>query len=72
MSGKKEDPDKIRRKWIIFITIFAFFLSVFMSTFSDLLMRRSTTVVAFIVLINIASGGGLFAAFIAALLAAGA
>ena len=60
MSGKKEDPEKIRRRWIIFITIFAFFLSVFMSTFSDLLMRRSTTVVAFIVLIGIVLIGIVF------------
>lgn len=60
MSGKKEDPEKIRRRWITFITIFAFFLSVFMSTFSDLLMRRSTTVVAFVVLIGIVLIGIVF------------
>ena len=61
MSGKKDnDPDKIRRRWIIFITIFAFLLSIFMSTFSDLLLRKSTTVVAFIVLIAIVFIGILF------------
>ena len=54
MRGKKDsDPDKIRRRWVIFITIFAFLLSVFMSTFSDILLRKSNTAVAFIVLIAI-------------------
>ena len=52
MSGKKEnDPEKIRRRWVIFITIFAFFLSVFMSTFSDLLLKKANTAVAFVILI---------------------
>ncbi len=61
MSGKKDsDPDKIRRRWVIFITIFAFLLSVFMSTFSDLLLKKSTTAVAFIVLISIIFIGILF------------
>ena len=54
MSGKKEnDPEKIRRRWVIFITIFAFFLSVFMSTFSDLLLKKANTAVAFVILIAI-------------------
>ena len=61
MSGKKDnDPEKIRRRWVVFITIFAFLLSIFMSTFSDLLLRKSTTVVAFIVLIAIIFIGILF------------
>lgn len=61
MRGKKDsDPDKTRRRWVIFITIFAFLLSVFMSTFSDILLRKSTTVVAFIVLIAIIFIGILF------------
>ena len=61
MRGKKDsDPDKIRRRWVIFITIFAFLLSVFMSTFSDILLRKSNTAVAFIVLIAIIFIGILF------------
>ena len=61
MRGKKDsDPDKIRRRWVIFITIFAFLLSVFMSTFSDILLRKSNTAVAFIVLIAIIFIGLLF------------
>ena len=61
MRGKKDsDPDKIRRRWVIFITIFAFLLSVFMSTFSDILVRKSNTAVAFIVLIAIIFIGILF------------
>ena len=61
MRGKKDsDPDKIRRRWVIFITIFAFLLSVFMSTFSDILLRKSNTAVAFIVLIAIMFIGILF------------
>ena len=61
MRGKKDsDPDKIRRRWVIFITIFAFLLSVFMSTFSDILLRKSNNAVAFIVLIAIIFIGILF------------
>ena len=61
MRGKKDsDPDKIRRRWVIFITIFAFLLSIFMSTFSDILLRKSNTAVAFIVLIAIIFIGILF------------
>ena len=61
MRGKKDsDPDKIRRRWVIFITIFASLLSVFMSTFSDILLRKSNTAVAFIVLIAIIFIGILF------------
>lgn len=45
---------------MIFITIFAFLLSVFMSTFSDILLRKSNTAVAFIVLIAIIFIGILF------------
>ena len=61
MRGKKDsDPDNIRRRWVIFITIFAFLLSVFMSTFSDILLRKSNTAVAFIVLIAIIFIGILF------------
>ena len=61
MRGKKDsDPDKIRRRWVIFITIFAFLLSVFMCTFSDILLRKSNTAVAFIVLIAIIFIGILF------------
>ena len=61
MRGKKDsDPDKIRRRWVIFITIFAFLLSVFMSTFSDILLRKSNTAVAFIGLIAIIFIGILF------------
>ena len=61
MRGKKDsEPDKIRRRWVIFITIFAFLLSVFMSTFSDILLRKSNTAVAFIVLIAIIFIGILF------------
>ena len=61
MRGKKDSaPDKIRRRWVIFITIFAFLLSVFMSTFSDILLRKSNTAVAFIVLIAIIFIGILF------------
>ena len=61
MRGKKDsDPDKIRRRWVIFITIFAFLLSVLMSTFSDILLRKSNTAVAFIVLIAIIFIGILF------------
>ena len=61
MRGKKDsDPDKIRRRWVIFIPIFAFLLSVFMSTFSDILLRKSNTAVAFIVLIAIIFIGILF------------
>ena len=61
MRGKKDsDPDKIRRRWVIFITIFAFLLSVFMSTFSDILLRKSNTAVAFIVLIALIFIGILF------------
>ena len=61
MRGKKDsDPDEIRRRWVIFITIFAFLLSDFMSTFSDILLRKSNTAVAFIVLIAIIFIGILF------------
>ena len=61
MRGKKDsDPDKIRRRCVIFITIFAFLLSVFMSTFSDILLRKSNTAVAFIVLLAIIFIGILF------------
>ncbi len=61
MSGRRDvDPEKARRKWVVCITMLAFLLSVFMTTFSDILLRKSTIVVAFIILIAIIFIGILF------------
>ncbi len=57
---KENDAVKARRKWVVCITFFAFFLSVFMSMFSDMLLRASTTVIAFIILISIIAIGIVF------------
>ena len=57
---KEKDADRTRRKWAISITFFAFFLSVFMSMFSDMLLKKSTTVIAFIILIAIIVIGIIF------------
>lgn len=59
-KGKEKDPDKTRKKWAVCITFFAFFLSVFMSMFSDMLLKKSTTVIAFIILIAIIVIGIIF------------
>lgn len=59
-KGKEKDSEKGRRRWVLFITIFAFFLSVFMSLFSDMLMKNSTILIAFIILIAIIVIGILF------------
>lgn len=57
---KNKEKSKSQRAWIISITVCAFFLSVFMNLFSDMLMRRSDTLVAFIILIAIVVIGILF------------
>lgn len=57
---KGRNAEKARRKWIVFITIAAFLLSVFMSTFSDMLLRKSTIPAAFLILIGIIFTGILF------------
>ena len=59
MKKKKGDKEKNKEKmksqrtWIISITVCAFFLSVSMNLFSDILMRRSDIIAAFIILIAI-------------------
>lgn len=61
MGNKKEkDSEKLHRKWVMFITIFAFFLSVFMSYFSDMLLSRVNLVFMFVILICIILLGILF------------
>lgn len=57
---KEKDAEKARRKWVLCITFFAFFLSVFMNMFSDMLLKKSTTVIAFIILIAIIVIGIIF------------
>ena len=50
---KNKNRTKSQRAWIILITVCAFFLSVAMDLFSDVLMRRSDIIAAFIILIAI-------------------
>ena len=50
---KNKEKAKSQRAWIISITVCAFFLSVSMNLFSDVLMRRSDIITAFIILIAI-------------------
>ena len=50
---KNKNKTKSQRAWIIIITVCAFFLSVAMNLFSDVLMRRSDIIAAFIILIAI-------------------
>ena len=50
---KNKEKSKSQRAWIISITVCAFFLSVSMNLLSDLLMRRSDILAAFIILIAI-------------------
>lgn len=52
-KDKDKDAVSVRRRWVISITIFAFSLSVFMSLFSETVLRHSTLITAFIVLIVI-------------------
>ena len=52
-KDKDKDAVSVRRRWVISITIFAFLLSVFMSLFSETVLRHSTLITAFIVLIVI-------------------
>lgn len=59
-KSKDKDPEKARRRWVVCITFFAFFLSVFMTLFSDMLMKNSTIVIAFVILIAIVVIGILF------------
>lgn len=49
----KKETEKKHRKWVVFITIFAFFLSVFLSFFSDLLLDSVATLFSFVILIVI-------------------
>ncbi|MBR2779362.1 MAG: hypothetical protein IKD85_04255 [Firmicutes bacterium] len=53
-------PASIHRRWTLSIIVCAFFLSVFMSLFSDLLLQKSSTLVAFIILILIVLIGIVF------------
>ncbi len=57
---KNKEKTKSQRAWIISITVCAFFLSVFMNLFSDMLMRRSDIIAAFIILIAIVVIGIIF------------
>ena len=50
---KNKNRTKSQRAWIILITVCAFFLSVAMNLFSDVLMHRSDILAAFIILISI-------------------
>lgn len=50
---KNKNRTKSQRAWIIMITVCAFFLSVAMNLFADVLMRRSDIVAAFVILIAI-------------------
>lgn len=50
---KNKNKTKSQRAWIIIITVCAFFLSVAMNLFADVLMRRSDIIAAFIILIAI-------------------
>lgn len=50
---KNKNKTKSQRAWIVIITVCAFFLSVAMNLFSDVLMRRSDIIAAFIILIAI-------------------
>lgn len=59
-KNKDRDADKARRRWVVLITIAAFLLSVFMSMFSDMLLSKSSILVAFIILIVIIFIGILF------------
>ncbi len=47
------NPASAHRRWTLSIIVCAFFLSVFMSLFSDLMLQKATTLIAFIVLIII-------------------
>ena len=51
--SREAEASRAQRVWTISITVCAFCLSVFMNLFSDMLMRNSNIVVAFIVLILI-------------------
>ena len=53
-------PASIHRRWTLSIIVCAFFLSVFMSLFSDLLLQKSSTLAAFIILIAIVLIGIVF------------
>ena len=57
---KNKEKSKSQRAWIISITVCAFFLSVSMNLLSDLLMRRSDILAAFIILIAIVVIGIIF------------
>lgn len=59
-KNKDRDAEKARRRWVVLITIAAFLLSVFMSMFSDMLLSKSSILVAFIILIVIIFIGILF------------
>lgn len=59
-SKKDREKSRTQRTWIISITLCAFFLSVFMNMFADILMRRSNTTIAFIILIAIVLIGIVF------------
>ncbi len=57
---KNRSPESLRRRWVICITIVALLLSITMSMFSDMLLRHSNMIVAFIILIVIILIGILF------------
>ena len=59
-KGKEKESSKARRRWTVSIVVCAFFLSVFMSLFSDVLLRHSNTLIAFVILIVIILIGILF------------
>lgn len=59
-KSKEKDAEKVRRRWVISITLLAFFISVFMSLFSDIVLKKSNIVVAFIILVIIILIGILF------------
>jgi len=59
-KNQEKDTEKARRRWVITITVLAFFISVFMSLFSDILIKNSTIATAFAILIIIVFIGILF------------
>ncbi len=59
-KNKEKDAERVRRKWVASITLLAFFLSMFMNLFSDIIMRNSNIIIAFVILVIIILIGILF------------